>query len=153
MKEKKLLTSVIITAVVALVVGFFGGSQYAKSSQPVAATDQAGARFGGGQFGGGQGGRRTFGGVVAGTVTAKDATSITVSLPNGGGSRIILYSGQTMVGKVAAGTMDDIQVGTTISANGTPNADGSVTAQNIQIRPLDFMRRASSTQNEGVAVY
>jgi len=40
-------------------------------------------------------------------------------------------------GGQAAGALSDLEIGKNISVNGTANSDGSVTAQIIQLRPLD----------------
>ncbi len=126
--------SVIITIVVALIVGglgFFGGMKYAQSKQPVRS-----AAFGAaGQRGGGAAGRGGLGGqFLNGQVLTKDSGSLTIKMQNGS-SKIILFSGSTNISKSATGTADDIAIGGQISVTGSTNSDGSLTAQSIQIRP------------------
>ena len=90
--------------------------------------------------GGGRGG--DIGGLINGSIIAKDATSITVSLRQGG-SKIVFYDSQSEVGKTVLGSADDLAIGKNVMVSGKTNADGSVSAQTIQIRP-PF---ASSTPN------
>ena len=73
-------------------------------------------------------------GNVFGEVLSKDATSITVKLANGG-SKIIFVASSTAVQKTSAGTIDDIVIGSQITANGQVNADGSINATTINQRP------------------
>ena len=125
--DKKIL---IIAIIVLIVVGggaFYGGVLYQKSQTPARGNLQAFNRTGrtgtaGGNF-------------VTGSVIAKDATSITLQLPGNAGSKIVFYSGTTQISKMASGTPDDLANGTNVTITGTANSDGSVTAQNIQIRP------------------
>ncbi|MEI6552974.1 MAG: hypothetical protein WCO09_00215, partial [bacterium] len=65
----------------------------------------------------------------------KDATSITVKLRDGG-SKIIFVASSTVVQKTSAGSINDIVVGSQISANGPTNADGSINAATISSRPI-----------------
>lgn len=128
---------IAILVVVALAVGgasFYGGTIYAKSKVPT--------RFGNlptGNFPTGAArrvmpaGQARSGGFTTGDVISKDAGSITIKLPDGG-SRIVFYSSSTTVGKMTAGTMDDVAPDATVMVTGSPNADGSVTAQSIQLR-------------------
>lgn len=77
--------------------------------------------------------------LVNGAIIKKDDTSITVSLRDGG-SKIVYFTASTTIAKMAEGTKNDLNIGETVTANGTANSDNSVAAQTIQIRP-----NASST--------
>jgi hypothetical protein len=72
--------------------------------------------------------------MVTGQILSMDSNSITVQIPNNG-SKIILLTDSTPISKMASGTRADLVVGETVTATGTTNPDGSVTAQSIQIRP------------------
>ena len=123
---------------VALVVGggaFYGGMKYDQSK--VSADRQARIQqFGGGNGVGGQRGTRgaNGGGFAPGKILSKDDKSVTIKMRDGG-SKIIFYSDTTEVGKFVNGATNDLEVGKTITVNGSTNSDGSVTAQSIQIRP------------------
>lgn len=79
-------------------------------------------------------GIRTGDGFASGEILAKDETTITLKLPDGG-SKIILYATSTPLMKFSTSTIDELKVGENITVNGTANQDGSITAQSIQIRP------------------
>ncbi len=132
----------VIIVIMAAGGAFYAGMHYAQSK-----TSAAGANFANmtpeerqalrGQFGGGaNGGRggRNGGGGASGEIIAKDDTSMTIKLRDGG-SKIVFLSGSTPVMKTASGTPQDLKVGTQVNAMGTANADGSITAQSVQIRP------------------
>ena len=149
----------ILVAVIATAVIFGGGGYYAgmKSAQATTASNAGGiARFGQGGAGGtgGTRGGRGGAGFVTGTILSKDATSITVEMRGGaqgetGGSKIVLLSGSTQVMKSAQGSTDDLSVGQQVTAMGTDNTDGSVTAQSVQIRPPMPARESTSTPSQG----
>jgi hypothetical protein len=141
--------NIIITVIIALVVGgaaFYGGTVYEKSSLNKqgllrsASRGQVGQSQGQGQFsrqGGPNGagfGRGGDGGFSAGEIIAKDDKSITIKT-NDGGSKIVFFSDSTQIGKTAQGSSSDLASGQQVMANGTANQDGTITAQNIQIRP------------------
>ena len=123
-----------ITAVVLCILSFYGGMQYAGIQR----ANQRAQFVGGQQFGGVGGTQRvmrgTGGGMVAGEILSKDKKSITVK-DRTGGSKIVFLGASTEVMKSAVGTLDDLAIGTDVITNGTPNADGSITATTVQIRP------------------
>ncbi|HNZ86814.1 MAG TPA: hypothetical protein PLD95_04570 [bacterium] len=73
------------------------------------------------------------GGFVAGSIISKDDKIITVKL-NDGGSKIVFFGDSTKIIKSATGTVADLNVNTNVMINGIMNSDGSITAENIQIR-------------------
>ena len=135
MKEKNFkdhLTVWIIVTVIVAGVSYYGGNVHGKSVALVSGAGQG--QFRGGGAMGAAGSRTRAGGAISGDVLSMDNTSLTVKMRDGS-TKIIFYSGTTTVMKTAAGTIGDVAVGSTIMAQGTPNSDGSVTAQSIQIRP------------------
>lgn len=136
-KQKTFIIAIVATLVIAGGGGFFGGMKYGQSLTP----------FGGakGQFAGMRGATNTPGGAasarlrggagfVNGDILSKDDKSITVKNRDGG-SKIIFFAPSTTIGKTTDGTAADLTVGENVMVNGTANADGTVTATNIQIRP------------------
>lgn len=132
----------MLTVIISAIVGagsFYGGMKYAQNKQNsnrqarfmMQTGGQQGAAFAGGQVGRMQ---RNGGGFIMGEIISKDDKSVTVKLQDGG-SKIIFVSSDTKISKNAEGSINDIQVGTSISANGTINQDGSVSANSIQVRP------------------
>ncbi len=131
MTDKKYKQHLMIWIIVTVLVAggmFFMGSKHGQAAAKTAFAAMRGNGSGQrGRFGAG-------GGAVMGSVIAKDDTSMTIKMRDGS-SRIVLYSGSTQVQKSAPGTASDVTVGSQITVLGTQNTDGSVTAQNIQIRP------------------
>ncbi len=69
---------------------------------------------------------------VAGEVTAKSATSITVKLADGTSATIHVGSGTTYrVAGAASASLSDITVGMQVVAQGTRGSDGSLTASTV----------------------
>lgn len=127
--------SILIIFVVAILVGagaFFGGMKYQQSKR------QNFAR----QFGQGQevradktqGNRQGFR-PVNGEIISSDDKSITVKMQDGG-SKIVLLSDKTEISKASSGVKEDLKTGEKVMVVGTENSDGSVTAQNIQLNPI-----------------
>lgn len=126
---------VIIAAVVALLIGggigFFAGTKYQQGKDTSSNQTPGNLTFQqravrGGRFGGANGM------VVRGQIISSDSNSITVKLPDGS-TKIIILSSSTMIGKTTTGSTTDLTNGATITAIGSTNSDGSITAQNVQI--------------------
>jgi hypothetical protein len=130
--------NIAVIAILALLVGgaagFFGGMQYQKSQRPSFGQFAGAGGFGTRGTSGAAGARRNGNGAV-GTILSVDANSMTVKL-NDGSSKIVLLTGTTSINKAATATAADLTVGETVSAFGTTNTDGSVTATNVQINPM-----------------
>ena len=145
----KAIIPIVITAVIAGGIGFWIGKGYGAASVPAAGGYAAQGGTRGGGTGGGMG-RRGGAGFIGGSVLSKDAQSITVSV-QGGGTKIIFFSDTTKFSKSVDGTIDDVQVGSQVIANGTPNQDGSVTASLIQLRPAAPAGQGGSAAPQGAA--
>ncbi len=126
-QKTKYIAGGIVVVLVVAGGAFYGGMTYGKTQAAAARMALRGTGAGAGRFAAGAN-------FITGDVTAKDAQSITLK-DRTGSSRIILYSPSVEVSKFAAGSIDDVAVGTTIMVNGKTNTDGSITAQTIQIRP------------------
>jgi hypothetical protein len=134
-------TKIIIMILILVAVSFYAGDMYGKRqlTRNNPAQQFTGMRGRTGSTG------RMGGGMIAGTVLSKDATTITITLPDGG-SKIIFVSTSTPVTKSVSGVSSDITTGENIVVTGTTNTDGSVSAQSIQIRKLDGTGFGSTRQ-------
>lgn len=127
-------SNVILIAILALVIGAaagaYGGIQYQKSQRPSFA-QFAGTRGTTGM----SGARGRNGNGAVGTILSVDNNSMTVKM-NDGSSKIVLLTSSTAINKANTAAVSDLSVGETVSAFGTTNSDGSVTATNVQINPV-----------------
>lgn len=139
---KKMQNVIIAGIVLILIVGagsFYGGMKYGVSKGSSNKNQQGMAQqFGGAN--GGQPGQRSGtsgrgGSFINGEILSKDDKSVTIKLQNGG-SKIVLLSGSTSIGKTTDGALTDLEVGKNVMVTGSTNTDGSMTAQSIQIRPV-----------------
>ena len=144
--HKKYIAIAIIAVFVVGVGMFYAGMKYNKSKL----TSQRMLRNGENQFQGqGQGGNRQGGGqrmggganngngdFSTGDIISKDDKSITIKTRDGG-SKIIFFSDSTTIGKTIQGSASDLNVGQQVMVNGKSSSDGSLSAQNIQLRPSD----------------
>ena len=87
-----------------------------------------------GGFRGGRTGGQAGGGFASGEIISKDDKSVTIKLRDGG-SKIIFLTDSAEIAKFTSGTIEDLEIGKTVAVNGKTNADGSITADSIQIRP------------------
>ena len=136
-----------ITVIVAIVMGaagFYGGMVYQKSQamsgfaarRTSMGTGNAPAGSTSNKNGTTQGMRNGFR-PVSGEITSVDKNSITVSLSDGS-SKIVLFSESTSINKAEKATNADLKVGEKVSVFGTQNTEGTVTAQNIQLNPVQM---------------
>ena len=149
MQSKKTLITAIVAVIVVGAAAFFGGTVYEKGSlskQGLLRNSNGGSgggnqqgRPGGGRaFGGGQGGNGEPNGgqgdFTSGQVISKDDKSITIKTRDGG-TKIVFFSDSTTIAKSVSGSSSDISNGQQVMASGKTNPDGTLTADNIQIRP------------------
>jgi hypothetical protein len=143
----KQLIVIVIVAVVVAAGAFFGGVFYQSSKAPSGqARGGNGSRFGANGFPGGAGGpgggMRRFGqngsanpgDFTGGQVISKDSNSLTIKTRDGG-SKIVYFSDSTQVGKFVKGSASDLKKGEQVTIMGKSSSDGSLSANNIQIRP------------------
>lgn len=120
----------IIIGLILIAVAFYGGLKYGQNRQSSGNNIRQMAAAG--QFAGRT--ARAGGGLTAGTILSLDAKSLTLRL-RAGGSKIVLFSTSTEVQKTTQGGVSDLTIGDSISVSGSTNADGSITASSIQLRP------------------
>ncbi len=135
-------TKIIIGTIIIIVISFFGGYKYGQGSALTSSATTFSSRTGAGGFAGSRGNRAAGGGFVTGQILSIDAQSITVKLPTGG-SEIVYVSPSTTIQKTVDGSQNDLTVGGEVTAMGSSNSDGSVSATSVQIRPAQM---ATSTQ-------
>ncbi len=125
--------TLIITAIIALIVGLGVGYFGANALHPATASTTArGSYSGTGSFA--RSGSVSGNGLLSGTVAAKDSGSITIDTRDGS-SHVVLITPDTTVSKSVSGSQSDVSVGSTVIVTGTTNSDGSVSASSIQLRP------------------
>lgn len=144
---------VIILLVVVGAGAFYGGMIYQKNQRPSFGAGGRGGFYR--NFNGGAGGQRGAGGTgggqamtpVRGQIVSTGNNTITVKLPNGS-SKIVDLTGQTRINKATTGSVSDLKQGITVTAIGTANSDGSVTADDVTIGNLGFRARTGNQSQQ-----
>jgi len=129
--NKTIVGTAVIALVIGVGVGYMGANAFHTTTPQTARGNFTGTN--GGTYGSmmrGAGG----GGLLSGTVAAKDSGSITVNTRDGS-SHVVLITPATTVSKSVTGALSDVSTGSTIIVSGTTNSDGSVSASLIQLRP------------------
>ena len=130
LKQSALIAAIICAALCG--ASFWGGLAVGKSQSP--SLGQRG-NFNGMSGTGPAGSKRAAGAsFVSGDIISVDNSSLTLKLANGG-SKIVIFGSSTEIGKFTAASASDLSANQSVMANGTANADGSLTAKSIQIRP------------------
>jgi len=124
---------VILLLIVVAGAAFFVGIKYQQTKENNFAGQFANrsGRMMGGQLGTNRQGFRP----VNGEIINADDKSITVKLTDGS-SKIVLFTDKTIINKASQAGIGDLKTGEKVAVFGQQNADGSVTAQNIQLNPL-----------------
>lgn len=138
---KKTILISVITGVLSLVIGLFGGVAYQKTKQQSFRQTMMGQLGNANSVRNGNGTGSTTSrdnlmrgnAPVSGKIISMDATSITVQTQDGS-NKIVLVSDQTKVNKTSAGAKSDLVVGAEVMVIGN-TTNGAVTAQAISLTP------------------
>ena len=132
MQKTNNATRWIIGLIVVALISFYAGTMSGSKPAPQAGF---GGQYGASQSGGVRSaGRGGMGGFVSGSIVSIDQNSMTLNTQNGS-SKIVFFATSTEVMKSAVGSISDLSANTNVVVTGSTNADGSVTASSIQIRP------------------
>lgn len=132
--KKNVIAIVLLAAVVAGSGGFFIGKKYQENKRQIFSRQFGNLQNGRqGNQGFGNGNRMTFR-PVSGEIISQDEKSVTVKAQDGS-SKIVLLSENTKINRAAEASKEDLKTGEKVAVFGTANADGSITAENIQINP------------------
>ena len=144
-------TNHVVGAIIVLIIvaggSFYAGTSYAKGKAPARgqfAAGGTGAAGFAGRGGAGAGGAR--GGFTAGQIVSASNGSISIQQQNGSSSEIVLISPSTQILKTVAGSASDLTQGTQVTVTGSANADGSMSASSIQIRPAGMTMPGARVQ-------
>lgn len=122
----------LIISVTVLIIGFISGYFYGKSQnsfKPNGVVNKQAMQFTGQRMG------VRSGSMISGEIIAKDDTSLTLKLRDGG-SKIVFLLASTSVSKMSPVSVGEINIGANISVSGNTNKDGSLNATSIQEMPI-----------------
>jgi preprotein translocase subunit YajC len=129
---KKYILFLVVGFLVLGAAFFWFGLQYGQKQMAKNNVNRLN-RFGPGAGNLGQG-NRVQGGLTSGEIISLDEKSLTVKLRDGG-SKIVFFTENTPVTKSVSGSIKDLIAGDQVTITGSANQDGSISANNIQIRP------------------
>jgi Cu/Ag efflux protein CusF len=130
MNKNTMMIVAVVLVIVGVGGGFFGGMMYQKNqTSPLGGTSRGNYA---GRFG--QTGQNAGFRPVRGQILNMDSKTITVKLSDGS-TKIVVLSGSTVFMKSITAALTDLKTGDTVNVVGSQNADGSVTAQDVQINP------------------
>lgn len=126
---RRLILPVVIAAVIAGGLGFYVGTRYPAGTV-------SGTYLYGGTGSSVRSNHGNSGGVgaVTGSIVSEDAQGVIIKLPNGN-TQIVFVSTTTPVLKSVQGSISDLSVGQNVVISGTTNPDGSLTAEDVRVRP------------------
>lgn len=130
MQKSKILIILGVLIIAIGVGGFFAGMKYQQSKLPQGLRERE-MRARDGQIV-----RRSGANMIRGEIISKDDESITVKQADDS-SKIVLLSENTTISKSQEGTVDDLKEGAQVIIFGQENSDKSITAQNVQLNPLE----------------
>ncbi len=125
----------VITGILTLALGFFGGLTYQKSKTTSQFMRGVNRQANGTTLQNGVGQRNGAirgNAPVSGKIISQDATSITIQSADGS-NKIIIISAQTKINKTQEASITDLKTGDDVMAIGTQNTNGSITAQSISL--------------------
>ncbi len=137
MNKNTMMVVAIVLIVLAGVGGFVGGIQYQKTNAG------AGNQGANGTF------RQRFGMMGQNGQNFRPERGQVISFSNGtmtlklsdGSTKLIVLPSSTNYLKTDTASQSDIKTGDTVTVLGTQNSDGSVTAQDVQLNPLNAEQR------------
>ena len=131
LKDKKMLATIAIALVIGLCVGYFAPHASSRGGQFSGGTIS-------GQFSAADRSKRLGGGFTMGTILSYSNNILTLKQQNGSSTELVLVGPSTEILKTMTGSLSDLSAGKTVAVTGSTNADGSVSATSIQIRPTDM---------------
>jgi hypothetical protein len=158
MNKNTMLIVAVLLIIVALGSGFFAGMQYQKSQNPFA--NAGGGQYANRNFGAGAAGGQGFAGrgtgagggqrftPVRGQILSLGSNTLTVKQQDGTTKIVVIGTSTTFVNTQKA-AISDLKTGDTVMVVGGANSDGSITASDIQINPVQLRPSGVPPQGQG----
>jgi hypothetical protein len=126
--QKKLIVVGVLSLIIGLAGGYFGGQALAPKRAGIGARGGANGQF-----------RQTTNGQrnSIGQILSISSDRLTLKTRDGS-SQIILLTSDTTYAKSVSASQGDFQTGASVVINGQSNPDGSVTATSVQTAPTNL---------------